>query len=157
MMKKKYRKLLSFLTAVCCLAGSPGAVYASGGAAPRVVFENESDGRSDLNIGKEVENAEGCTADAEDRFTFTLTLSRNGETLEEEQAYVLCDLSGKPLSNAGALMTQSGGRFTLKAGQMARFPDISAGTDYVIHETPKDGYTQVDPAGGGDDTEFRQH
>ncbi len=157
MMKKKYRKLLSFLTAVCCLAGSPGAVYASGGAAPRVVFENESDGRSDLNIGKEVENAEGCTADAEDRFTFTLTLSRNGETLEEEQAYVLCDLSGKPLSNAGALMTQSGGRFTLKAGQMARFPDISAGTDYVIHETPKDGYTQVDPAGGGDEISSKEN
>lgn len=157
MMKKKYRKLLSFLTAVCCLAGSSGAVYASGGAVPRVVFENESDGRSDLNIGKEVENAEGCTADAQDRFTFTLTLSRNGETLEEEQAYVLCDLSGKPLSNAGALMTQGGGKFTLKAGEMARFPDIPAGTDYVIHETPKDGYTQVDPAGGGDEISSKEN
>lgn len=156
MMKKKYRKLLSFLTAVCCLAGSSGAAYASGGAVPRVVFENESDGRSDLNIGKEVENAEGCTADAEDRFTFTLTLSRNGGTLEEEQAYVLCDLTGKPLSNTGALMTQGGGKFTLKAGQMARFSDIPAGTDYVIHETPKDGYAQVNPPGGGDEISSKE-
>ena len=153
-MKKIYKTLLSFLTVICCLAGSLGPVHASGsGAVPRVVFENESDGKADLYIGKEVVNSEGCTADPGDRFTFTLTLSRGGAELTEEQPYRLCDLSGRELSKEelgaeqNAFFTQ-GGRFTLKAGQMARFSGISPGTDYVIREISRDGYTQIFPAGG---------
>lgn len=153
-MKKTYKKLLSFLTVICCLAGSLSPVHASGsGAVPRVVFENESDGRVDLYIGKEVVNSEGCMADPDDRFTFTLALSRGGAELTEEQSYRLCDLSGRELTKEelgvqqNAFFTQ-GGRFTLKAGQMARFSGISPGTDYVIREISKDGYTQIFPAGG---------
>lgn len=153
-MKKTYKKLLSFLTVICCLAGSLSPVHASGsGAVPRVVFENESDGRVDLYIGKEVVNSEGCMADPDDRFTFTLALSRGGAELTEEQSYRLCDLSGRELTKEelgaeqNAFFTQ-GGRFTLKAGQMARFSGISPGTGYVIREISKDGYTQIFPAGG---------
>lgn len=161
-MKKTYKKLLSFLTVVCCLAGSLGTVHASGsGEVPRVVFENESDGSAALYVGKEVVDAEGRTIDpgSSVNFTFTLTLSSGGVTSDQRQTYVLCDLNGKEFTReelkelfgqdvaANSFYTQNG-RFSLKAGQMARFSGISVGTDYEIRELPAAGYTQVEPAGG---------
>lgn len=158
-MKPFYKKILSFLTIICCVAGSLGTVRASGSeGVPRAVFKNEQKDLPDLYIGKTVVSPEGYTAPAGDAFTFLLTL--NGASAGS-RSYVLCDLDGTELTKdqvnkiLGLNKEQNSfqtinGTFTLRDGLMAKFTGVGVGTEYDVSELlPEDAlYEQTFPEGG---------
>lgn len=76
---------------------------------------------------------------------FTFTLSINGQAYGG-MPYTIIE-SGKPDVNA---VTDSNGAFTLTCTQKAVFADLCAGDEYVVHETPLEGFTQTSPATGED-------
>lgn len=152
-MKTVYRKIISFLTVICCLAGSLGTAYAAeNGDTPRVVFVNEWKDSPDLYVSKTV-TGEG--APAGDSFTFLLTL--NGSAAGE-RLYRLCDGSQKELTKdqlkelgygdmeQNVFYTSKSGTFSLRAGLQARFPDVGVGTAWEVTEFPRDHYLQTVPA-----------
>lgn len=158
-MKPFYKKILSFLTIICCVAGSLGTVRASESeGVPRAVFTNEQKDLPDLYIGKTVVSPEGYTAPAGDAFTFLLTL--NGASAGS-RSYVLCDLNGTELTKdqvnkiLGLNKEQNSfqtvnGTFTLRDGLMAKFTGVGVGTEYDVSELlPEDAlYEQTFPEGG---------
>ena len=72
-MKSKHyiKKILSFLTVICCLAGSLMPYTVQAGNAentdtnPRIVFTNEPKKEANLNVFKFVESADGSKVPAE--------------------------------------------------------------------------------------------
>ncbi len=158
-MKPFYKKILSFLTIICCVAGSLGTVRASESeSVPRAVFVNEQKDLPDLYIGKTVVTPEGYAAPADDTFTFLLTL--NGDAAERN--YVLCDLTGKELTKdqlkdqldlhmeQNTFKTASNGTFSLRAGYMAKFTGVGVNTEYDVSELldADAPYEQTSPASG---------
>lgn len=151
-MKTVYRKIISFLTVICCLAGSLGTVYAAEtGTAPRVVFVNEWKDSPDLYVSKTVT---GTGAPAGDSFTFLLKL---GGEAAGRRLYRLCDGSQKELTKdqlkelgygdmeQNVFYTSGSGTFTLRAGLQAKFPDVGVNTAWEVTEFPRDHYVQTDP------------
>ena len=152
-MRSCYKKIVSFLTVICCLAGSLGTVYASeSSTASRITFVNEPTGIPDLYIGKEVQIADGCTTMPDETDTFTFMLQVNGEPAKGLQ-YKICDLSWKELTKEelgvhNSFTTDRNGRFTLRAGQAAKISGIDVGSTYTVSEVEKKDYQQIEPAGG---------
>ena len=81
-MKECFRKMISFLAIVCCLAGMvlPLPVQAAE-EAPRVVFENIQNETPTLYVSKEVKVPDGTYELPENlRFTFILRWTENWRT-----------------------------------------------------------------------------
>lgn len=159
-MKPIFKKVLSFLTIICCVAGSLGTVHASESeSVPRVVFVNEQKDLPDLYISKTVECPEGYSAPADAAFQFLLEL--DGKPAERRD-YVLCSLDGTELTKEevynwtgqeveqNLFRTSSGGTFSLRAGLTAKFTGVGVGVNYVVQEIldPQEPYEQILPAGG---------
>ena len=170
------KKLISFLTVVCCLAGSimPLGAEASQTAetesVPRIVFENEPVESDDLIVTKTVVSAVPGEAvpetEADSKFYFTLLLngkaaaSRKYHVYEyqgegDARALVEVDEEGQPLAllQETPFKTDSFGRFYLKAGQRAVFKsedvrELRVGTKYTVTEEEKEGYRQSIPQAG---------
>lgn len=151
---KYSRKGLSFLTALLCLAGSLLPLRVSAAAAeevPRVVFENEQNSTPDLYVTKKVESASG-SLELPQNLSFTFVLKLDGE-LADRLPYRVFDESGTEvfdeiLGMQTGFKTDRSGTFTLKPGQTAKFEYVGAGVAYEVTELPKEGWEQVQPAGG---------
>lgn len=139
-MMKQLKKLLSFLTMICCLAGSVAPVYATeqNSAVPRAVFTNEPKESPDLYVTKEVQNAvDGYSASEYDRFQFVLKL--NGVIAKNVEYHVIDPVYGEIfkgnwMGTTIPFQTDNSGVFTLKAGQTAWFEYIGTGVRYEVHE-----------------------
>lgn len=140
---KRIKKLFSFLTIICCLAGSIAPVYAAGqdGVIPRAVFTNEPKTSPDLYVKKTVQSAVGgYSAPAQDRFQFVLKL--NGQIAKDVAYHVIDPVYGEIVrcTDNGLwptvipFKTDKSGVFTLKAGQTAWFEYIGTGTSYEVLE-----------------------
>ena len=94
MKSKKYiNRIVSFLTIICCLAGSAIPAFASGTGGPggstdsatdRVIFTNEQEKMPYLVVSKEVINKGNVEAPKDDSFTFTLERLENRGTPQEK-------------------------------------------------------------------------
>ena len=140
---KRIKKLFSFLTIICCLAGSITPVYAAGqdGVIPRAVFTNEPKTSPDLYVKKTVQSAVGgYSAPEQDRFQFVLKL--NGQIAKDVAYHVIDPVYGEIVrcTDNGLwptvipFKTDKSGVFTLKAGQTAWFEYIGTGTSYEVLE-----------------------
>lgn len=140
---KRIKKLFSFLTIICCLAGSIAPVYAAGqdGVIPRAVFTNEPKTSPDLYVKKTVQSAVGgYSAPEQDRFQFVLKL--NGQIAKDVAYHVIDPVYGEIVrcTDNGLwptvipFQTDKSGVFTLKAGQTAWFEYIGTGTSYEVLE-----------------------
>lgn len=161
-MKKNRKKMIAFLLAVSCLAGSRFPACATETPEekiPRVVFENEERESPDLYVIKKVESASAeYPAPEGEAFTFTLRL---GGQPADRLTYRLFGADGKeifrsyfqpeldePPAIPWPFRTDRNGTFTLKAGQSALFEDVGVGTAYEVTEGEKEGYEQIRPEGG---------
>lgn len=140
---KRIKKLFSFLTIICCLAGSIAPVYAAGqdNAVPRAVFTNEPKTSPDLYVKKTVQSAvEGYNAPEYDRFQFVLKI--NGQIAKDVEYHVLDPVHGEIVKGTSnglrptviPFRTDRSGVFTLKAGQTAWFEYIGTGAQYEVTE-----------------------
>ncbi len=140
---KKIRKLLSFLTIFCCLAGS--IIQVSAAAAPRVTFTNKPRNAPDLYVTKRVTGAPA--QNQYDLFSFVLKI--NGEVAANQpyRVFQLDDLGGKKeiarmvakngnedKKNELPFATDESGVFTLEANQQAYFEYIGTGVKYEVIE-----------------------
>ena len=154
-MKSKHyiKKILSFLTVICCLAGSLMPYTVQAGNAentdtnPRIVFTNEPKKEANLNVFKFVESADGSKVPAEEaetEFEFILTLN---EKPAKNVIYHLYNGSVEAANEVPAgtsdkdkFKTGSSGSFFLKAGQIAVFRSednpliVGDGVKYAITE-----------------------
>lgn len=148
---KHLNRILSFLTIICCLAGSWMPVHATNDSSiPRVTFTNESRNEPNLSVKKTVVNAvPGVVAPSDDEFTFILKLN---ESLASELEYRLYGADGQekfpPGPNKESYKTTENGEFFLKANEEAVFEWVGRGVNYEITESPKEHYQQVKPDGG---------
>lgn len=142
--KKCIRKLLSFLTIICCLAGSIAPVYAAGTedgpAVPRVTFTNRPNESPDLFVTKTVENAvSGAAYAAPEHAAYQFTLKLGGQPAENVKYRVL-DAQGREIvrkTSSGRdypFQTDRAGTFTLEAGQTAWFEYVGTGVVYEVTE-----------------------
>lgn len=133
---RRIKKLFSFLTMICCLAGSIAPVYAAQGVTPRAVFTNEPNTSPDLYVRKTVQSAvEGYSAPEYDRFQFVLKV--NGAIAKDVKYHVLDSVHGELYrysNNEIPFRTDQSGVFTLKAGQTAWFECTKAGDTYEVLE-----------------------
>lgn len=142
--KKCIRKLLSFLTILCCLAGNITPVYASGTgdgtSVPRVTFTNEPVNSPDLYVTKTVENAlEGEQYEAPAHAVFRFVLKQNGQIAKNVTYRVLDPAYGEIVRKTSMGMsypfrTDQTGVFTLEAGQQAWFEGMGTGSRYEVIE-----------------------
>lgn len=157
-----FKKIVSFLAILCCLAGSILPVSASEGEVTRVTFTNAQSRTPDLYVTKQAESqTEGYEIPKDIRFSFVLRL--DGE-LVNARAYRVFDESGREVyqyqngtaleestedkSNKVAYKTGRSGEFTLAPGQTAKFEYVGTGVAYEVTETPTEGWEQIKPAGG---------
>lgn len=131
---KNLKKLLSFLTILCLLAGSATEVSASGTRVPHIKFTNESNESYDLRVTKKITPV---PSDAEipehAKFSFVLKLDKDGdgkvESLASETKYTLSDRDGEIIRKDGfghvlEFMTDKNGVFELENGQTATFKNV---------------------------------
>ena len=142
--KNQIRKLLSFLTIICCLAGSALPVSAAGTgsapAVPRVTFTNRPNESPDLFVTKTVENAvSGSAYAAPEHAAYRFVLKLGGEIAKNVE-YCVLDAEGREIireTSAGRkypFQTDSAGIFTLEAGQQAWFEYVGTGVVYEVTE-----------------------
>lgn len=144
----KYRncikKILSFLTIICCLAGSILPVSATGTgsapAVPRVTFTNRPNESPDLFVAKTVENAvSGSAYEAPEHAAYRFVLKLGGE-IAKNVPYRVLDAEGREIireTSTGRkypFQTDSAGIFTLEAGQQAWFEYVGTGVVYEVTE-----------------------
>jgi len=148
---KHHNRILSFLTIICCLAGSLLPVYRSGASemsdVPRVTFTNEPKSAPDLYIKKELENAESYTGKIPE-FSFLLKL--NG-SIPNRQEYTIIDESGNEKTDKDGnkqVFYAENGSFTLSPNETAWFKNVGVGTKYEVIEDETAFFTQVEPAKG---------
>ncbi len=151
MKSKKYMKrIVSFLTIICCLAGSALGVYVvrAEDSVPRAVFTNEPNEAPDLYITKELQNPENYDGNLDElRFSFTLKL--DGKVANRQEYTVIKD--GEEVKEDGRIKiyrTESG-RFTLGLGETAWFKNLAVGTRYEVTEDDMpSSFQQMEPEGG---------
>ena len=151
---KVLKRVCSFLTVICCLAGSILPVSASqAGTVPRATFTNEQKQSPDLYVKKVVSNA--SEAPGSDEFTFTLYLEERGK-LERaaKEAFTLYNGDGSlaeeckdSQGNIKKIYTGVDGTFVLKAGQTAHFESegserIRRGVQYAVSEAVPNEYVK---------------
>ena len=106
-----------------------------------------------LTISKTVNAAEGQTAPANAEFTFTVSLTKDGNPVTGSFSYTggIVEGSGATEPAGGTLELTADGTdtITLSAGQTVTITNIPVGTDYTVTETSAgDGFTQTAPADG---------
>ena len=125
-----------------------------------ITFYNAKNQETSLFVKKTVESTGPEQAPEDDEFLFTLTLN---DAPARDLMYTLFDKDGRKIYNyeSGqttvedktqfeiALKTDRYGRFTLKAGQTARFDGLRPGDAYKVTEEPQEPYIQEYPAAGG--------
>lgn len=150
---KRLKTLLSFLTIICCLAGSIAPAYAAGGetGVPTAVFTNAPRNSPDLYVTKEVESvADGYTAPSEDIFRFVLTdendvpIQNQKYCIIDQDARVIYEYTGSYVTigkeevwnkkSRVDYTTGTTGIFTLRAGQTAWFQDFGVKRQYKVKE-----------------------
>ena len=164
---KAIRKLMSFLTIICCLAGSLAPLYAEASEeVPRIVFTNEPKDSPDLTVTKDVVSQTSLPETEQGReFTFYLMLDgkaaknmiyhkydQNGTEVFDGDITVAGIVVGKKNFTTGS----SDGSFTLQDGYSAKFLSeesdglLGKGTRCEIIEDLTDlpRYTQTKPEGG---------
>lgn len=164
---KAIRKLMSFLTIICCLAGSLAPLYAEASEeVPRIVFTNEPKDSPDLTVTKDVVSQTSLPETEQGReFTFYLMLDgkaarnmiyhkydQNGTEVFDGDITVAGIVVGKENFATGS----SDGSFTLQDGYSAKFLSeesdglLGKGTRCEIIEDLTDlpRYTQTKPEGG---------
>lgn len=168
---KTLKKILSFLTVICCLAGSLLPLQAAEAEEiPRVTFTNEPKMEANLYVTKTVESArEGQTlpeSEKEKEFTFTLKLGGSGAgnaagnviyhkfgadgneilvPVRDSYGNLVEDSSGVKMTYP---QTSAYGRFTLKSGERAEFRSadiegLRSGTYYEVTEEVPRNYQEV--------------
>ena len=125
-----------------------------------ITFFNAKAQETALYVQKEVVNTnDDYPAPADDEFEFVLKL--NGSVARDTE-YTLYDSEGRKIFNypdgettvevsgkmENARLTDRYGRFTLKAGQTAKFAGLSSGDTYEVTESSKPPYVQIQPAEG---------
>lgn len=151
MKSKKYiNRIVSFLTIICCLAGSAVTVRTARAeeSVPRAVFTNEPNETPDLYITKELQNPESYDGDLKElRFSFILKLDGK---IANKQEYTIIE-NGEEEKEEGRVKvykTESG-RFTLAPGQTAWFRNLAVGTLYEVTEDDMpSSFQQAEPEGG---------
>lgn len=168
--RNSIKKILSFLTIICCLAGSVLPVSAAGTgsapAVPRVTFTNRPNESPDLFVAKTVENAvSGSAYEAPEHAAYRFVLKLGGEIAKNVEYRVL-DAEGREIireTSTGRkypFQTDSAGIFTLEAGQQAWFEYVGTGVVYEVTEmdtyllprrnetAPDEGDQTENPEGG---------
>lgn len=147
------KKTISFLTIVCCLAGSLLPAYAaeSGGTSDfipiiptgplRVTFTNEPNNSPDLFVGKVVENAlSDARYEAPKRAAYRFVLKIDGKIAAKEEYRLLDAGYGELTKKINGLKipfkTDSAGTFTLEDDQKAWFEYVGTGRKYEVIELP---------------------
>nr|WP_297864296.1 SpaA isopeptide-forming pilin-related protein [uncultured Acetatifactor sp.] len=137
-MNKVFRVITSFLTIICCLAGSMTTLSAAenDGTVPHVTFTNEPNLSPDLRVTKTVQSAAaGYEVPEYVRFQFVLKL--NGEIAAGEK-YTLSDRNGEIIRKSGNntvdFETDENGVFTLEDGQTAVFEYVGNNVPYEVIE-----------------------
>ena len=124
-----------------------------------ITFYNAKNQETMLIVKKVVESPGTEKAPEDDEFQFTLMI--NGAPARNVM-YTLMDKDGRKIYNYPdkqtteedktqfevPLKTDSRGRFTLKAGQSARFEGLHPGDSYSVTEDPQEPYIQQTPAAG---------
>ena len=169
---KTLKKLISFLTVICCLAGSLMPLQAAETEdIPRITFTNEPKMEANLYVTKTVKSAQaGHTlpnSEKEREFTFTLKLGGSGAEnaagnvtyhkfaadgteilipMKDSNGNLIEDSSGNPTMTFP--QTSTYGRFTLKSGERAEFRSadiegLRSGTRYEVTEEIPKNYQEV--------------
>lgn len=150
---KKILKAAALFLCLLFLAGAGHTVTAAeeGGQAaasdiPNVTFTNKENTTPDLNVVKYVESLDPAyPAPADAEFTFVVKI--DGE-LYKNQEYELYPANA-PGKAPELHRTDWNGRFTLKAGERARFVYLGAGKHYEVYEEAlPDHFVQIIPAAG---------
>lgn len=136
---RHFKKLCSFLTILCLLAGSVTTVSASG-TTPHIKFTNESTDSTDLRIAKTVT---GTGYPEHVKFRFKLKLDLNGDgtadRLSEPLTYTVTDRNGQIVRKSGGnvveFTTDGYGVFELEDGQTATFSKVGAVAYEVTEES----------------------
>lgn len=168
---KTLKKILSFLTVICCLAGSLMPLQAAETEAediPRITFTNEPKMEANLYVIKTAPSGQTLPDSERNReFTFTLKLGGGGsENVAGEVTYHKFGADGNEIlvdlldSNGNAVLdsnqnpkktypkTSSYGRFTLKFGEWAEFRSaeiegLRSGTYYEVTEDVPAKYNET--------------
>ncbi len=124
------------------------------GTAAEVKFSNKYTAPTGgLTISKTVTSSVGGVDanDIDKEFTFTVTLK--GEKLADSYAYTgTSGKAGDTLTLADGDDSTKSGTITLKGGQSVTIQGLPPGTEYIITETPVNGYTTTYQVDGGDAT-----
>lgn len=137
---RHFKKLFSFLTILCLLAGSATTVSASG-TTPHIKFTNESTDSTDLRIAKTVT---GTGYPEHVKFRFKLKLDQNGDGIVEDRlpeplTYTVSDRNGQIVRKSGGRVveftTDGYGVFELEDGQTATFSKVGAVAYEVTEES----------------------
>lgn len=156
--KNLIKKTISFLTIICCLAGSLLPAYAAepGGPnppqtgtgssetpaePPRVTFTNEPNNSPDLFVSKIVENAvSGAQYAAPEHAAYRFVLKIDGKVAANEEYRLLDSQYGELVKKSNGrkvpFKTDSAGVFTLEDGQKAWFEYVGTGRKYEVIELP---------------------
>lgn len=160
---KNMRKLISFLTILCCLAGSMIPAYAaespggSGSGAPRVTFTNEPNNSPDLFVSKIVENAvPGAQYAAPEHAAYQFVLKIGGKIAPNAEYRLIDSEHGEITRKTSTgrkvpFTTDSTGVFTLEDGQQAWFEYVGTGVRYEVIELD----TYLCPVTDGDGNEVQ--
>ena len=168
---KTLKKILSFLTVICCLTGSLMPLQAAETEAediPRITFTNEPKMEANLYVIKTAPSGQTLPDSERNReFTFTLKLGGGGsENVAGEVTYHKFGADGNEIlvdlldSNGNAVLdsnqnpkktypkTSSYGRFTLKFGERAEFRSaeiegLRSGTYYEVTEDVPTNYNET--------------
>lgn len=166
-LKKCINKVLSFLTVICCLAGSAVPLYTeaagSGDEVPTIIFENEPIPSDDLVVTKnvtilndmQVTEAEEAAIQNQE-FWFCLEIGGKPAAKCKYHVYAIgADGSWEEIKDGSSLLpksykTDKDGRFSLKTGQKAEFraEEVSVlreGAEYRVTEEQTKNYRQDSP------------
>ncbi|MCD8118922.1 MAG: hypothetical protein LUE29_05480 [Lachnospiraceae bacterium] len=170
-MRKRTKRLITLAAVLVLALVSTICVMASGNNA-HFTFTNTLDAEPDLYVTKTVASSiEGYTAPTTDEngndleFTFVLKWDLDGDGVLEfasSEVYTVYAADGTEVVEYDAYgaqvvnRTSSTGRFTLKAGQTAKFDYVGTDVEYevtevnldALNETISGSYTQTTPAGG---------
>ena len=148
--KKFIKRIVSFLTIICCLAGSALVVKTvrAEEETPRAVFTNEPNEAPDLYITKELQNPESYNGNPDDlRFSFTLRL--DGKPANRQEYTIIKDGEEEKEDGRVKVYRTESGRFTLSPGETAWFRNLTVGTRYeVTEDNIPESFLQAEPEGG---------
>lgn len=150
-MRKRRKQAFAVFLAAAALLGLAVMGHAEEQTVPRAVFTNAKSTTPDLYVKKEVEDADSrYPSDPEAEFSFILKL--DGE-LANKLEYQVFGSDGQEVfkTESGVTVpfkTDAYGKFTLKAGQTAKFTYVGDGVQYQVSESSMpEGFSKISPVG----------